>query len=243
MFSRRLALFMAGLSLFIAVPAAADMVILKSGEMFHTRRAWQADGNVHYYRNGQLVRVPETMVERVIHEDIPTHGSTATDDHARVPQPSVPHGDPPAVPMPDSPVDGDAGFLGLKWGLPLFAFKDLTLVETDPAYGGVAQYVDKTRPRRFHRAPVDGIYYGFWQGRLYTILVEVSNYLDYTALKTEVLRRYGRGQQPVPGVEGFNWQDSITDRRLAYDDASHTGYLWMRSRAVHALVNRRYPSE
>ena len=44
----------------------ADMVILKSGEMFETRKAWKENGVVNYYKNGQVVSVDEKEVERLI---------------------------------------------------------------------------------------------------------------------------------------------------------------------------------
>ena len=58
----------------------ADMVILKSGEMFKTPRAWKENGMVNYYKNGRVVRVDEKEVDRLIHSPKP-----ATD------QPSAEH--------------------------------------------------------------------------------------------------------------------------------------------------------
>lgn len=232
----RLMPWVIGLLMFSTVPAAADVVILKSGEMFKTPEAWRADGQVHYYRNGQLTHVAEDAVERLIQE----HKAPPTDTPST---PSVSSGkDQPRQPLPaPSTAAGDSGFLGLKWGQPLSAFKGLRLLETDPAYGGVQQYVHQNRPRRFGRASVDNIYYGFWRDALYTILIEVSNYLDYESLRAEAFRRYGQGTQPVPEMERYRWQGPTTDRMLSYDDKADTGYLWMRSRVIHQNVTSLYP--
>jgi hypothetical protein len=231
-----------GLLILTAVPSAADIVILKSGEMFQTPKAWRENGQVHFYRNGQLVHVADDAVERLVHDGtahVPP-GPDRSQSAGGLP-PANDTGLPPRSGARPPASQGGIGFRGLQWGQPVSALADLQLVETDPAYGGVQQYVQPSRPRRFGRASVDNIYYGFWQGSLYTILIEVSNYLDYEALRAEAFRRYGKGQMPVPGMERYRWTDLQTDRMLSYDDKTKTGYLWMRSRAIHAKVSELYP--
>ena len=226
----------------MAGAADADMVILKSGEMFQTRRAWKENGVVSYYQNGQVVCVDETEVERLIHspesvEDkpIPAHRPAADP-----PSPS----DAPTPGQQPPPLlrsDDDTGFRGLKWGTPLSQVDGLTLVGTDPAYGGVQQFAHKKHKKRFGRANVDDIIYGFWQGELYTITVWTSNFMDFRDLKAEAFRRFGEGSQNRESVEKYYWMDSGTDRMLSYDLDADSGFLWMRSRAMHEQVKARYP--
>jgi hypothetical protein len=220
----------------------ADMVILKSGEMFQTPRAWKQNGVVIFYEDGQLVRIPEKEVDRLIQSPAPV----------KKPYPSErrPTADPPASseapaagqPTPSTLPTGDlAGHLDLQWGQPLAQFEGLVLVGTDPAYGGVQQYSPKKRIKRFGRARVDNIFYGFWQGWLYTILVETSNYVDFMELRAEAFRRFGQFRQEEDHEEKYRWRGKGTDRLLAYDFDSDTGYLWMRSQALHEKVKERYP--
>ncbi|WP_319407508.1 hypothetical protein [uncultured Desulfosarcina sp.] len=220
----------------------ADIVILKSGEMFETRKAWKENGVVNYYKNGRVVRVDEKKVERLI--------QSPASVEANPPPEQRPAADPPpssGVPaadqshLPPSPADSDTGFLDLRWGQPLSQFEGLTLVGSDPAYGGVQQYINKQRKKRFGRASVDNIFYGFWQGRLYTILVETSNYLDFMDLKAEALRRYGEGRQEGDHEETVRWTGKGSDRLLSYDYDTDTGYLWMRSQSLHKKVRGSYP--
>ena len=228
----------------MAGAAAADMVILKSGEMFQTRRAWKENGVVNYYRNGRVVRVDEAEVERLIHspepvEDPPSpENRPAAAPHPPVEDPSA--GQPLPVPLPE----GDAaGYLDLRWGQPPSQVEGLKHVATDPAYGGVQQYTTKKQTQRFGRARVDAIFFGFWREGLYTILVEVSNYPDFLDLRAEAFRRYGN-IRPTPGyLEHYRWadRDRGADRLLAYDLDADSGYLWMRSRALHDQVKARYP--
>jgi hypothetical protein len=216
----------------VGITVHADMVILKSGEMFQTRKAWQKDGSVYFYRNGQVVRYRESDVERLIESTSPQENKTAEPDQ---PLPA------PQPPEPRASMGGDTGYLGLKWEQPPSPIEGLTPAGTDAAYGGVQLYIIKKHARRFGRASVDNIFLGFWQGGLYTIVVEVSNYLDFTDLKSEAFRRFGTGDKEGDDPERYRWSDPVSDRLLSYDDNTGTGYLWMRSHALHQKVRTRYP--
>ena len=223
-----------------AGPVDADMVILKSGEMFQTQRAWKENGVVKYYKNGRVIRVDESEVERLIHSPAPVED--------KPPPAHRPPADPP--PPPDAPAAGqplplpagdDSGYLDLRWGQPPSQFEGLARVGTDPAYGGVQQYTQNHGKKRFGRASVDDVIYGFWQGGLYTITVWASNFLDFRELKAEAFRRFGQGRQNREDMEKYIWTDRVSDRMLTYDFDSDTGFLWMRSRALHEKVKASYP--
>ena len=219
---------------------SADMVILKSGEMFQTQRAWKENGVVKYYKNGQVVGMDDSEVERLIHSPAPVEDKPPLKHRpAAEPPPDAPTAGQPLP--PPLPAGEESGYLDLRWGQALSQFEGLALVATDPAYGGVQQYTQKKRKKRFGRASVDNIFYGFWQGGLYTILVETSNFMDFRDLKVEAFRRYGEGRQEVVHLEKYRWTDQGSDRLLSYDYDSDTGYLWMRSRVLHEKVRARYP--
>ena len=225
------------------VVAQADMVILKSGEMFQTRKAWRENGSVCFYRNGRVARYPESDVERVIESKTPAADQPSTPDRPAPP----PTPDPIPAPQPQpliphtAPRGEDAGFLGLKWQQSPSQIEGLRSAGTDAAYGGVQLYTFGKKKNRFGRASVDNIFLGFWQEGLYTILIEVSNYLDFTELKAEAFRRFGTGRKDVGIQERYRWSDSVSDRLLSFDDNENAGYLWMRSHALHKKVRARYP--
>ncbi len=225
-----------------AGPAGADMVILRSGEMFQTPRAWKENGAVNYYKDGRVVRVDEKEVDRLIQSPPPV-GDQPSSEQPPVADLTPPSDIPAADPsrLPPSPTAEDSGYLDLKWGQPLSQFEGMALVGTDPAYGGVQQYSQAQRKTRFGRARVDNIFYGFWQGQLYTILIETGNFLDFLDLKAEAFRRYGEGQREGDHEEKYRWSGEGSDRMLSYDYDSDTGYLWMRSQALHEKVRARYP--
>ena len=220
----------------------ADMVILKSGEMFNTPRAWKENGMVNYYKNGRVVRVDEKEVDRLIHSPEPAKDQPSAEHRPATGPPPPSEANAVGRPLlPPLPTGDNAGYLDLRWSQPLSQVEGLALVGTDPAYGGVQQYSSTKRKKRFGRARVDNIFYGFWQGGLYTILVETSNFLDFMDLKAEAFRRYGEVRQESDHQEKYRWTAKGSDRLLAYNSDSDTGFLWMRSQALHEKVKARYP--
>lgn len=230
-------LLLAILVLTVVGTVSADMVILKTGEIFQTQRAWRENGVVKYYENGRVVRIDANAVERLVRSP-----ERVKADPPSVQRPAV---DPPAstgtVPLPPLSTSDAAGHLDLRWGQPSSQFAGLQSVATDPAYGGVEQYSQNQPSIRFGRARVDDIIYGFWQGGLYTIIMWTSNFLDFEDMKGEAFRRFGEGIQNRDDVEKYFWTDKVTDRMLSYSYETDTGYLWMRSRALHEQVKARYP--
>lgn len=224
--------------------AEADMVILKSGEIFQTEKAWKENGVVNYLHNGQVVSVDEKDVERLIHSAAPLEPAEPSGQrpHTQTP-PSATGKSTGHLPSKQLPTSQDVGHLGLRWGLTPTQIEGLVWVETDPAYGGVQQYNHEQKNKRFGRARVDNIFYGFWQNGLYTLLIEVGNYLDFLDLKAEAFRRYGETRSQGEQIERYRWKDHGSDRLLTYDPQSDTGYLWMRSQTLHEMVERRYPVE
>lgn len=224
MAKKRLILALMALMQTVSVPASADIIILKSGEMFDVQDVREENGTLYYIQDNQTWWISADQVERVIRQSTPGKPE-------------------PREQEPDAalPLEEDAGFIELKWGQPPSQLPELIKVSTDPAFGGIDQYARKISDPHFGRAPVDNIFYGFWQDGLYTILVEVSNYLDFTDLKTEAFRRYGHGDRESAKVDRYRWRDATTDRFLVYDDATKTGYLWMRSTSVHAKIKALYP--
>ncbi|BBO84755.1 hypothetical protein [Desulfosarcina ovata] len=242
MLGRSLIFFTAVALLAVTGPAAADILILKSGEMFETQKTWTENGQVYFYKGGRQVSVAEDQVERMIHAPVSAKPAAPTVAVPALPDLQLPSRGTAEDQGGDIPAPGgDAGFIELKWGQPPSQIRGLVLVETDPAYGGVNQYSRPQRAARFGRASVDNIFYGFWRGRLFTILVEVSNYLDFTALKAEAVRRYGQGRHEASNLDRYRWSDATTDRFLTYDEASGTGYLWMRSRTLQNEIAALYP--
>jgi hypothetical protein len=112
---------------------------------------------------------------------------------------------------------------------------------TDPAFGGIDQYWRPEGNLRLGNVLIDGLIFGFWQNRLYTIMIWVDGHPAYERLHQAVMERYGRGKKSAKGLERYVWLEKGTDRLLEFDETSNTGILWMRSRELDRYVKQRYP--
>lgn len=56
----------------ITAAAMADTVILKSGDRFQTKKAWEAQGKVKFYMQGLVVSVPIADVSQIVHAETGT---------------------------------------------------------------------------------------------------------------------------------------------------------------------------
>ncbi len=113
--------------------------------------------------------------------------------------------------------------------------------KTDPEFGGIDQYWRPEGSLKLGNVLLDGLVFGFWQNRLYTITIWVEGRPSYDKLQQVVMDRYGEGQKNPQGLERYIWLEPSTDRMLEFDEASNSGILWMRSRELDGYVKRRYP--
>lgn len=122
------------------------------------------------------------------------------------------------------------GFRSLYWGMPRNEIPALLFVGTDPALGGINQFVVPDEHLRFGKATVDRIVYGFRTGKLVAITFWVSGSEAYNDLKKEVFEKIGEGYRNADGLERYIWHGGPTDRLLEFDAEKNTGLLWLRGR-------------
>jgi hypothetical protein len=127
-------------------------------------------------------------------------------------------------------------FRDLAWGMRPSSMPGLALSQTNPAYGGVDEFFYPEEELQLGGAPLNGIVYGFWQQRLYTITIWTDGRPSYEKLRRWVLDTYGSGHQRQKGVERHIWLADGTDRMLEFDDALNTGIFWMRSQKLHSRI-------
>lgn len=149
-----------------------------------------------------------------------------------------------AAPMasPPSPSAGTpptrAVFRDLAWGMRPSSMPGLLLSQTNPAYGGVDEFFYPEEELKLGSAPLNGIVYGFWQQRLYTITIWTDGRPSYEKLRQWVIDTYGPGHQRQKDVERRIWFADGTDRMLEFDKALNTGIFWMRSQKLHARIKQ-----
>lgn len=264
----RLCLFIACL---IPWPAAGDEIVLNTGERFSSDRIWEENGKVRFNMHGLVVSVDKADVAAIIKSDgtmqpaLPSQSTrsvqTAVADPAETSTPPETAPPPAQKTATDhqqhEPVPGKApgttppresvsktrgiGFEGIEWQMRPSQIPGIEKFKTDPAYGGIDQYWRPEGRLKLGDVLLDGLVFGFWQDRLYTVMLWVDGRPGYERLRRVVADRYGEGKKSPSGLERHVWLDETTDRMLEFDAASNTGIFWMRSRNLDTYVKQRYP--
>ena len=242
--------------------ARADQVILTSGERFSSSRVWEEGDKLRFDMQGLIVSVNKEDVAQVIRDNAPATAPEALQPaaeparQARPPVPAVQPSDMPLVaPTPkavsDEPAISDRsarrsalrgiGIDGLAWHMKPDQIPGIERLNRDPAYGGIDQYWRPGESLTLGQALLDGLILGFWQNRLYSIMLWVDGEPAYARLQRAVFDRYGEGRKNPQGLERFIWSDQTTDRMLEFDPKLNTGIFWMRSRDLDQQIKMLYP--
>jgi hypothetical protein len=228
-------------------PLAADEVIMKTGDRFTSSRVWEEDDKVLFDMQGLIVKVNKREVAAVIRGGRSTAFPSQPDPGRQTAAPPV--SNPPPRKSP-SPADSDKhlspkvrgiGFDGLVWQIPPGQIRGIAKLGTDPTYGGIDQYWRPAGNLALGEVLLDGLVFGFWRNRLYTIMLWVDGKPAYTRLQKAVFDRYGSGRKNEKGLQRYIWIDDTTDRMLEFDQKSNTGIFWMRSRELDMQVKQLYP--
>ncbi len=249
--------------------AHADVVVLTSGEQFNSDKVWEEKGKIRFNMNGLVVSVIKSDVASIVRDDasagereLPAiEARPAPQDRVQpppVPQPSTtkqieesapaprsfPPPDPPdpQKPQQTAKIKG-IGFSGIFWQMRPTDLPGLSKIETEDAYGGIDQYWQPDASLSLGGALLDGLVFGFWQDRLYTIMMWVDGKPGYRRLKQAVFQRYGPGEASKTQPDRFVWvKDRTTDRLLEFDTERNIGIFWMRSRDLDAHIKQQYPA-
>ncbi|MEJ2640518.1 MAG: hypothetical protein P8010_13170 [Desulfosarcinaceae bacterium] len=129
-------------------------------------------------------------------------------------------------------------FRDLAWGMRPSSMPGLVFSQTNPAYGGVDEFFDPDEELKLGTAPLNGIVYGFWQSRLYSITIWTDGRPSYEKLRQWVIDTYGPGHQRNKEVERRIWYGDDSDRLLEFDEALNTGIFWSRSHQLHTRIKQ-----
>jgi hypothetical protein len=254
------------ITMLFAGQAYADTIVLNTGETFVSSQVWEQGDKIRFNMHGLIVNVNKADVERVIGEqawqsasddattpypamDQTENALPETTDHQ--PEPAadaLPEDNPgvrPSPPQQPQPVASRSvngtGLQGMNWNAAPESIAGLVKIKTDPVYGGIDQYHRPDESLNIGGARLDGIVYGFWRDRLYSIMFWVDGRSGYQRLAETVRSYYGDGIPSTTGLERYVWQDRDTDRMLEFDTHLNTGIFWMRSRELDRQIKLLYP--
>jgi hypothetical protein len=245
----------------------ADEVVLTSGERFSSPKVWEENGKIRFNMHGLVVNVNKSDVAAVIRTSgtaksvsQPAQRNPVQPQSTDAPSSTMPspHKVSPPVKQPLPPAQGAAnpvqkraapkriaqgiGFSGISWHMRPNDLPGLTKIKTEPVYGGVDQYWRPDGSMTLGNVLLDGLVFGFWQNRLYSIMMWVEGEPGYRRLQKVVFDRYGEGQQSKNSQKQYVWvKDKTTDRLLEFDGERNIGIFWMRSRELDAHIKQIYP--
>ena len=117
----------------------------------------------------------------------------------------------------------------------------LSKIGTEEVYGGIDQYWQPDGPLSLGDVLLDGLVFGFWQDRLYSVMMWVDGKPGYKRLERVVFERYGKGEAGRNQQDRHVWvTDRTTDRLLEFDTERNIGIFWMRSRDLDTHIKQRY---
>ena len=247
----------------LTVPTAlADQVILTSGERFSSSKIWEEGDKLRFDMQGLIVSVNKEDVAEVLRDNAsaadPEERRTAAAPARQVQSPAptarpadMSHAAPPLKAVSDEPaIPGrparksalrGIGIDGLAWHMKPEQIPGIEKLNRDPAYGGIDQYWRPDESLALGQALLDGLILGFWQNRLYSVMLWVDGKPAYTRLQRAVFDRYGEGRKNPQGLERYIWSDQTTDRMLEFDPKLNSGIFWMRSRDLDQQIKTLYP--
>ena len=204
-----LTLLSAMLLLAMVVSGHADTIILKSGEMFQTGKTWREDGFICFDRNGKVMRYPEGQVERLIERGLPsTEKPTAPEKPATTFDRSAP------APLKDADNRAlwrECRLSGVDMATARIASKGCPPSRKRPRVWWCGAFTPST-PSGSDVPAWTVFFSGSGRGGCIRLLVQVSNYLDFSDLKMEAFGRFGKGVEDRGYEDRFRWSTPMADR-------------------------------
>lgn len=237
----------------------ADEVVMTTGEHFTTSKVWEEDGKIRFNMHGLVVSVNKADVASITGTDgsaprprqhSPARPHSPLPEQASRNEPLVTAKVNPPTPTPPSPVKRTnpkakikgIGFNGISWHMRPTELPGLQKIKTEQAYGGIDQYWRPDGSMTMGDVLLDGLVFGFWQNRLYSIMLWVDGKSGYDGLERVVLDRYGTGKKSKTVENRYVWvDDKTTDRLLEFDKERNIGVFWMRSRDLDSHIKKIYP--
>jgi hypothetical protein len=229
----------------------ADEVILKTGKKFEVEKVWRENGQIWIVFHGMKASIPQSKVERIESDSNSDPGNlnpkkeeTAKKKITRTtPQPpprlqkklasqTASNPQPPKIKKDPNRIFPDETFRDLRWGTKISAIKGLQKTQGPDRQNGVAEYLLKKENIKFGEAALSSIHCSFWRDRLYMVTIRTENQSNFTALRDEVFRLFGKGLRADQAFERYLWTAVPNDMMLQYSKDGQQGLLWIRSSEI-----------
>lgn len=123
--------------------------------------------------------------------------------------------------LPDTKKE-PAEFRGMKWGSNVRDLREMKLLAEE----GDLKFFEKAgEVTKFGDAAVDKIIYGFYQDRLYNVMIYYSSPADFVGFREALSKEFGPPFQPVASEKKCFWNGEQVNLLLNFDETSATGRI------------------
>ena len=196
-----------------ALPTRADVVVLKTGKKFDVEKVWRENDQIWIIFHGMRANIPQSKVARIESKSNRDPAKLDPEKDERSTIKSMPRSTPrdtphrrtnkasrTASPLQPARIKKDKSLIfqdeklgGLRWGTKIFAIKGLEKIQGAEGQDGVAEYRLEKEDLKFGQATLSSIHYAFWRDRLYMLTISTQGNSNFTALRREVFRQFGKG--------------------------------------------------
>jgi hypothetical protein len=115
-----------------------------------------------------------------------------------------------------------SGFRDMAWGTDIKTLSDMEFLKDEDV---LKVYVKKNDKLAIGDVPLKAIYYKFFKGKLYEVVIETNGFKNYLDLKQLCFEKYGKGKEEIETdkylkQEYYYWSGEKTSIRLSYLKAS-----------------------
>ena len=244
-----------GLAL-LSTSANADVVVLKTGKKFQVEKVWREKDRVWIIFHGMRASIPRNKVARI-------ERKTSGDAPKSNPQKEVSAGQkdasrptpadtlarrtknasqtalatqPAVIKQDHDSIFPDKTYSKLKWGTRFAAMNGLKKIHVAAGPDDVVEYERVKENLKLGRANLASIHYSFWRDKLYMLTIRTRGRSNYTALRDDILRQFGKGRRDHQADERYLWTNAPNDMMLQYSRDGEQGLLWLRS----SDIDRQY---
>ena len=244
-----------GMALF-SFPVLADVVVLKNGKKFDVEKVWRENDQIWIIFHGMRANIPQSKVARIESKSNRGPAKPGPNKEERATKKSMSQSTPRDIPgrqtkkasreaSPLQPaktkkdknlIFQDEKFGDLRWGTKIFAIKGLEKIQDGEGKDGIVEYRREKEDLKFGQATLSSINYAFWRDQLYMLTIRTQGSSNYTALRGEVFRQFGKGLRADQPFERYLWTEAPNDMMLQYSKDGEQGLLWLRS----SEIDRQY---
>jgi len=229
--------------------ARADVVVLKTGKKIEVEKVWREDGKIWIVYQGMRASIPQSKVDRIESKSKIDTAKSTPQKEAKLDVKNAATSSPPSTPRQRTKHDAqstalpppvemnkdqrlifpDGALSKLRWGTQVTEISGLKKILDAVEQDGVAEYQQKKEKLTFGKAELSWVNYAFWRDRLYMLTIGTEGRSNFTALRGEVFRQFGRGLRTDPALERYLWTEGTKDIMLQYSEDDQQGLLWLRS--------------